>query len=134
MDIFNQILDNIDPWFSRLERFIKLSKFCWLFFDKIWIYGFPDLKRCISLSKFSLSQCHNRVFQRNWVFVTNSDFLIPISLIFNARDLRYFKLWNILDQIIIFRNNKCQHHQVAKIKRFENQNLWLKFSSFGKIC
>ena len=38
--------------------------------------------------------------QRNWVFVTNSDFLIPISLQPNVVDLRYFKLWILLDQII----------------------------------
>ena len=38
--------------------------------------------------------------QRNWVFVTNSDFLIPISLQPNVVDLRYFKLWILLDQIM----------------------------------
>ena len=39
-------------------------------------------------------------FERNWVFATNSDFLITISLEPNAADLRYLKLWILLDQII----------------------------------
>ena len=30
--------------------------------------------------------------KRNWVFATNSDYLIPISLKTNGVDLRYFKL------------------------------------------
>ena len=38
--------------------------------------------------------------QRNWVFVTNYDFLISISLQPNAVDLRYFKLWILLDERI----------------------------------
>ena len=38
--------------------------------------------------------------QRNWVFATNSDFLIPISLEPNVIDLRYFKLWIVLVQVI----------------------------------
>jgi len=37
--------------------------------------------------------------QRNWVFATNSDFIITISLEPNVADLRYFKLWILLDQI-----------------------------------
>ena len=35
-----------------------------------------------------------------WVFATNFDFLIPISLQPNVVDLGYFKLWTLLDQII----------------------------------
>ena len=38
------------------------------------------------------------VWQRNWVFATNSDFLITISSEPNAVDLRYFKLWILLDE------------------------------------
>ena len=44
------------------------------------------------------------IVQRNWVFVTNSDFPIPLSLHFNVGGLRYFKLWIILDQIMILWN------------------------------
>ena len=40
------------------------------------------------------------VKQRNCVFATNSDFLIPISLEPNVVDLRDFKLWIMLDQTI----------------------------------
>ena len=42
----------------------------------------------------------NRVVLRNWVFATNSDFLIPISLDSNVVNLWYFKLWLLLDHII----------------------------------
>ena len=35
--------------------------------------------------------------QRNLVFATSSDFLIPISLQSNVANLRYFKLWIIFD-------------------------------------
>ena len=41
--------------------------------------------------------------ERNWVFVTNSDFLIPISLQPNVVDLRYFKLWIMLFKFEILR-------------------------------
>jgi len=36
--------------------------------------------------------------QRNWLFATNSDFLIPISLDSNVANLWNFKLWLLLDQ------------------------------------
>ena len=35
-----------------------------------------------------------------WVFVTHSDFLIPISLQPNVVEYRYFKLWILLDPIV----------------------------------
>ena len=38
--------------------------------------------------------------ERNWVFATNSDFKIPISLKPNVVDRRYFKLWILVDQIM----------------------------------
>ena len=41
------------------------------------------------------------ILKRNWVFATNSDFLIPIYLQPNVVDLRYFKLWIMLDVMII---------------------------------
>ena len=37
---------------------------------------------------------------RNRVFVTNSDFLIPISMQPNVVDLKYFKLWILLDTMV----------------------------------
>ena len=39
--------------------------------------------------------------QRKWVFATSTDFLILIYLQLNVVDLRYFKLWILLDQIIL---------------------------------
>ena len=53
--------------------------------------------------------------KRNWVFATNSDFLILISYEPNVIDLRYFKLWILLDQVILVWNIKGLHHHVAKI-------------------
>ena len=38
--------------------------------------------------------------KRNWVFATNSDFLITISLEPNVANLRYFKQWIWLNQMI----------------------------------
>ena len=38
--------------------------------------------------------------QRNWLFATDSDFLISISLQPINVDLKYFKLWMLLDQIM----------------------------------
>ena len=35
----------------------------------------------------------------NWVFATNSDFQFPISVEPNVVDIRYFKLWTLLDWI-----------------------------------
>ena len=35
---------------------------------------------------------HASFKERNWVFATNSEFIIPISLEFNVANLWYFKL------------------------------------------
>ena len=47
--------------------------------------------------QFGFMKCN----KRNWVFVTNSDFLIP-SFQPNIIDLRYFKLWILLEQINVW--------------------------------
>ena len=75
--------------------------------------------------------------QRSWVFDTNSDFLIPISLQPNVVDLRYFKLWILLHQIILVWNIKTSGSIDIGIRTFEfvakTQFLWN--SSFsGKHC
>ena len=58
--------------------------------------------------------------ERNWVFATNSDFLITISLEPNVADLRYFKLWILLDQIIWVWNIKgLQHFKSSSSKDIE---------------
>ena len=41
-----------------------------------------------------------RLVKNDWVFVTNSTFLISISLLPNLVDLLYFKLWILIDPII----------------------------------
>ena len=71
-----------------------------------WVFMFVSNKRQIGGI--------NRV-QRNWVFATNSDFLITISLEPNVEDPRYFKLWTLLDQIFWAWNIKGLQHQVPKI-------------------
>ena len=68
--------------------------------------------------------------QRNWVFATNSDFLITISLEPNVADLRYFKLWILLDQIIWVWNIKGLQHWVLKILRFKYLILFQRLNSF----
>ena len=58
--------------------------------------------------------------QRNWVFATNSDFLITISLEPNFADLWYF------NQQIWVLNIKGLQHRVLKILRFK---YWILFLS-----
>ena len=52
----------------------------------------------------NISDRKNRVF-----------YLIPVSLQPNVGDLRYFKLWIVLDQIIQVWNIKGFHHQIETI-------------------
>ena len=68
--------------------------------------------------------------ERNWVFVTNSDFLITMSFEPNVSDLRYFKLWILLDQIIWVWNIKGLQHRVLKILRFKYLTLFQILNSF----
>ena len=73
--------------------------------------------------------------QRSWVFATNSDFLITISLEPNDVDLRYFKLWILLDQIIWVWNIKGLQHRVLKILRFKYLILFQILNSFSlSVC
>ena len=48
----------------------------------------------------SVFLAHVGIEKRNWVFATNSDFLIPITLQPVFLDLWYFKLLILLDQIV----------------------------------
>jgi len=72
----------------------------------------------------------SNVWQRNWVFATNSDFLIPIFLEPNFADLWYFKLWILLDQIIWVWNIKGLQHRVLKILWFKYLILFQRLNSF----
>ena len=53
---------------------------------------------------------------------------ILISLQPEVLDLRYFKLWTLLDQIVW--NIRGLHHQVVKISGLENMILWQRPNSF----
>ncbi len=50
----------------------------------------------------------------------------------NVADLRYFKLWILLDQIIWVWNIKCSQHRVLKILRFKCFILFQRLNSFSK--
>ena len=71
--------------------------------------------------------------KRNWVFVTNFDFLITISLEPNVVDLRYFKLWILLNQIIRVWNIRGSQHPVLKILGFKYLILLQRFNSFKQV-
>ena len=104
--------------FSRNFPIIFRENFSLFFsqrFAKIWSQKF----RIIFFAKFL-----------NWVFATNSDFLITISLEPNVADLRYFKLWILLDQIIWIWNIKGLQHRVLKILRFKYLILLQRLNSF----
>jgi len=51
-------------------------------------------------SIYIYKQTKDYTLERNWVFATNSAFLHRISLDSNVVDLRHFKLWVLLDQMI----------------------------------
>ena len=51
----------------------------------------------------------------------------------NAADLRYFKLWILLDQIIWIWNIKGLQYRVLKILRFKYLNLFQRLNSFLKF-
>ena len=75
--------------------------------------------------------------ERNWVFATNSDFIITISLEPNVVDLRYFKLWILLTTLIWVWNITSLHHRVLKILGFKYLILFQRLNSFVKsfaIC
>ena len=69
----------------------------------------------------------NDLSENNWVFATNSEFIIPISLEPNVANLWYFKLilfylaefiaWNVVWSLII-------RHWNPKILGLEKHSLW----------
>ena len=60
-------------------------------------------------------QSPKHIIQRNWVIAPNANSLIPLSLQFNVVDLRYFKLWILMDEIIKVWNIKGLRHLVLEI-------------------
>jgi len=101
MKLWNYKIMNYELWYYEI---MKLWNY------KIMNYEISTIYECVE--KLSLiigcniwmiflrSELNVATFQRNWVFVTNSDFLIPISLQSNVADIWHFKLWLLLDQII----------------------------------
>ena len=72
-----------------------------------------------------------RVHWKELSLCHNSDFLITISLEPNVVDLRYFKPWILLNQIIRVWNIKGLQHRVLKILRFKYLILLQRFNSFN---
>ena len=71
--------------------------------------------------------------KRNWVFATNSNFLIPISLQPDGVGLWYFKLTLFdLKEIIVW-NIWGLWHCVAMILGLEKMSLWQILNSFADI-
>ena len=68
---------------------------------------FLALHPCIDLRNANIALV--KKCERNWVFATTSDFLIPIFLQSNIVDLRYFKL-----------NIKALHHQIIRLQRLNS--------------
>ncbi len=89
------------------------------------------LKRSFKHSRGSSKFSNQKL--RNWVFATNSDFLITISLKPNVVDLRYFKLWILLNQIIRVWNIKGLQQRVLKILGFKYLILLQRLNSFVGI-
>ena len=89
-----------------------------------------NLHKCEDPKKETREFRSTKHFYRNWGIATNSEFLITISLEPNVADLRYFKLWILLHQIIWVWNIKGLQHRVLKILRFKYLNLFQRLNSF----
>ena len=102
--------------FLRLGRLLSVAKplfwFCFTYYS----------------NKF---QFYKNNWQTSWVFVTNSNFPIVITLQPDVVDLGYFKLWILVDQIVW--NIKGFQYPVAEILGLENLDLWQKINSFSSI-
>jgi len=101
--------------------FNKIIKY-WSFLDHI-------LFSWIILTFTQFFNCRQIVVQRNWVFVTNSNLLSPISLQSDRVNLWYFKLWlfNIMEFIIW--NIWGLKHLVTKILWKD----WIPFQRLGRF-
>ena len=69
--------------------------------------------------------------QRNWVFATNLNFLIPISLQFDKVHIWYFKLILFNIKAFIVWNIKYVLHQIVNIYELKYQSLWQRLNSFA---
>ena len=105
-------------WFTT-HWLIKIAKSHWTIQRKkakfMEITGTALWQR--SFSSFNSAHKYEK---RKWVFATNSDFLIAISLQPNFVNLRYFKLWIMLDQIGLkyhrFTSSGCKDIGIRKFE------------------
>ena len=62
-----------------------------------------------------------QIMRRKWIFATNSDVIILISLQPDVEDLGYFKIWILLDHIVYawniqdFNSQGSQRYRIYKI-------------------
>ena len=107
-----------DPWFP-------------LFLVSIYKKEFANLiDFCMIESQFKYLLLFSP--KRNWVFATNSKFIIPISLEPNVVNLWYFKLTLFdLTEFIVW-NVKGLRYKVAKKLELEYQSLWQRLKYF--VC
>ena len=105
---------NLNKPINSIKRFLVTPSCCEIFLIILIIKGSWNLI----------------IKQRNWVFATNSDFLITLSLEPNVADLRYFKLLILLNLIIWVWNIKGLQHRVLKILRIKYLILFKRLNSF----
>ena len=131
---FKQDILNFKHAYINHKNVLTLGFFRYKFIPSVIVFSFLFLHhqiKIIPLMSFILSI--NITRQRNWVFATNSDFLITITLEPNVADLRYFKLWILLDQIIWVWNIKGLQHRVLIILRFKYLILFQRLNSFARM-
>ena len=121
--------DGVNLWYFKLQQFDQTEFIVWNIKD----IGVRKSEFVAKTQFLCFSHKGATRSQRNWVFATNSDFLFIISLEPNVVDLRYFKLWILLDRIIWAWNIKGLQHQVLKILRFKYLILFQRLNSFEPI-
>ena len=116
----------IIPWITPLKvkeakRFLKLSSFI-LKLSMNFAHSLND--------RLYVNKCKiNNRYERSWVFATNSNFLIPISVQPDDENLRHFKLRLFdLTEFIVW-NIWGLRHWMAKILEFV-----AKLNSFLPKC
>ena len=117
----------------------KVNKFFFALLQLTWVIKRRAFKKkqkvfvLIEKNHFANFDSNKIRLERNWVFATNSTFLIPISLQPDNLNLWYFKLTLFNPTAFIVWNIKGLPHWVATILNLENQSLWQKLNSFVTI-
>ena len=97
----------------------------------ILLLSIASIRRKLLKTTYTIERSVHTNSERNWVFATNFDFIFTISLKPYVADLRYFKLWILLDQIIWVRNIKGLQHPVLNILRVKYLILFRRLNSFA---